>query len=74
MTAANRSAFLTDLKLVNRFLREKPLDWGDPVRDYHNLQLKILRGLSRYFIIHYAVHLPRRVVLVRDVVFRTEIN
>jgi len=58
--------FLIDAEGVERRLIRDPLNWGDPLFEYHKLGMVKLRGRSTFLYVYYSVHKQGRVVVVQD--------
>jgi hypothetical protein len=67
-----RERDLTELLLTNaRVMRDRlthdPLDWGDPVYDYHHLEFVVYRAVMDLIQVYHAVDLTRRIVYVKEI-------
>jgi hypothetical protein len=56
-----------DLESVERRLQRDPVEWGDPLFDYHHLGMTRRRGKSEFLYVYYSVHEPGRAVFVQDI-------
>jgi len=57
--------FLIALKELDSALRTKPKSWGDPIRDYKTLDLRLYHRYGPILQFEYAVHLKKPLVIVR---------
>lgn len=64
--------FIADLKRLDQLLLRRPMQWGDPLYDWEHAGLRLYRGLTDHLVVHFAVHLVRRHVFVRDINLRPD--
>ena len=58
--------FYLEWKSICDRLRANPVRWGDPQYDLQYSNMRVFRGLSTHFIVHYAVDFDRREVIIKD--------
>jgi hypothetical protein len=60
--------YLAALREVERQLRTRPREWGDPTHNFHGLAMVGYQRYTPVFIVRYAVHQTHPLVFVREVV------
>ena len=58
---------LTDARMMREQLTQNPLRWGDPVYDYHHLELVVCRSVLDLIQVYYAVDPIRQIVYVQQI-------
>lgn len=62
------SELAADLRTVADKLADDPLRWGDPLYNYHYLDLTLYRILLNLIQVEYAVDPVRRIVYIKDII------
>jgi hypothetical protein len=60
-------ALIAALKKVRDFCKEKPIEWGDPVRRTTREGGMVCRGICKPIVVEYAVFESDRTVIVLDI-------
>ena len=60
--------YLAALREVERQLRTRPREWGDPVHNFHGLGMVGYQRRTPTFIVRHAVHETHPLVFVRQMV------
>ena len=58
---------LADARMMREQLTQNPLRWGDPVYDYHHLELVVYRSVLDLIQVYYAVDHIRQIVYVQQI-------
>jgi hypothetical protein len=58
--------FYLEWKLICHKLQTKPVRWGDPQYDLKYSNMRVFRGISKHFIVHYAIDFDLREVIIKD--------
>jgi hypothetical protein len=62
-----RSRFAGQLRIIQRAVEYVPLEWGETITEFSNMNLKVCIGFHEGLAINYAVNLGEKGVFVRSI-------
>jgi hypothetical protein len=65
-TRGRLAEFASLISWAEEQLRNRPLEWGDPLYRLRQLNLPIYRGIRGYLVVEYGVKEDERLVFIKD--------